>query len=325
MAAIVRCAPSRHQAIIRQSILSKMAEFNGTRRSGARARHPRRAAASPPRLRRWTWCRSVVTKRLGALEARLGQRLFQRTTRRLSPTAEGEARVRARASGLLDGFAALENELQRAPERAGRHDPPGRDLRFRPALARPGAGGTSRHAIPRCRSQLQLTEQLPDLGAEGFDGAVWLWAVQRTARAAEWVTRRLARNQRVLAAAPRYLERARHARDSRRRSPRTTAWWCARTATAATRSTLWTLRHARTRSDASRVRVQGRCRAIRARLVRDWCLAGRGIMLRSLWDIAPQLAIGRTGARAAAATRCPTPTSTGSRPGGPRRRAACAC
>jgi DNA-binding transcriptional LysR family regulator len=28
-------------------------------------------------------------------------------------------------------------------------------------------------------------------------------------------------------------------------------------------------------------------------MVRDWCLAGHGIMLRSLWDIAPQLASGK--------------------------------
>ena len=27
--------------------------------------------------------------------------------------------------------------------------------------------------------------------------------------------------------------------------------------------------------------------------MRDWCLAGRGIMLRSLWDVAPALADGR--------------------------------
>jgi DNA-binding transcriptional LysR family regulator len=27
-------------------------------------------------------------------------------------------------------------------------------------------------------------------------------------------------------------------------------------------------------------------------MVRDWCLQGHGIMLRSLWDIAPQLASG---------------------------------
>jgi DNA-binding transcriptional LysR family regulator len=27
-------------------------------------------------------------------------------------------------------------------------------------------------------------------------------------------------------------------------------------------------------------------------MVRDWCVAGHGVMLRSLWDIAPQLASG---------------------------------
>jgi LysR family transcriptional activator of dmlA len=53
----------------------------------------------------------VVTKRLAALEAKLGQRLFQRTTRRVSPTAEGET-VCERAQVLLQGFMALESELQ---------------------------------------------------------------------------------------------------------------------------------------------------------------------------------------------------------------------
>ena len=53
----------------------------------------------------------VVTKRLAALEVRLGQRLFQRTTRRVSPTAEGET-VCERARVLLQGFTALEAELQ---------------------------------------------------------------------------------------------------------------------------------------------------------------------------------------------------------------------
>ncbi len=53
----------------------------------------------------------VVTKRLAALEARLGQRLFQRTTRRVSATAEGET-VCERALVLLRGFTELEAELQ---------------------------------------------------------------------------------------------------------------------------------------------------------------------------------------------------------------------
>ena len=62
----------------------------------------------------------AVTKRLAALEAKLGQRLFQRTTRSFSPTAEGEA-VCAGAVPLLKGFKALEAQLQeRHKEPTGR-------------------------------------------------------------------------------------------------------------------------------------------------------------------------------------------------------------
>jgi len=55
--------------------------------------------------------------------------------------------------------------------------------------------------------------------------------------------------------------------------------------------TLWSLRHSRDGSTA-RVRVQGRLASNSGEMVRDWCLAGHGVMLRSLWDIAPQLASG---------------------------------
>lgn len=144
----------------------------------------------------------VVTKRLAALEARLGQRLFQRTTRRVSPTAEGET-LCARAVVLLQGFAALEAELQ---ERKA--EPTGLirlaatfgfgRLWLGPALAR------FQERYPRIDIQLQLTEQLPDLAAEGFDGAIWLWSVQGR-QAAQWVSRRLACNQRVLVATSGYL------------------------------------------------------------------------------------------------------------------------
>ena len=144
----------------------------------------------------------VVTKRLAALEARLGQRLFQRTTRRVSPTAEGET-VCERARVLLRGFSDLEAELQ---ERKA--EPTGLirlaatlgfgRLWLGPALA------SFQERYPRIDIQLQLTEQLPDLAAEGLDGAIWLWQVEGR-QAAQWVSRRLARNQRVLVASPRYI------------------------------------------------------------------------------------------------------------------------
>jgi len=232
---------------------------------------------------------SVVTKRLGALEARLGQRLFDRTTRRLSVTAEGEA-VCLHARTLLDGFAALESELGERQNaligtvRLAATFGFGRRW-LGPALA----DFQAQH--PGLQVELLLTEQLPDLGAEGYDGAVWLWAVQQH-RAADWTTRRIARNQRVLAASPDYL--------ARRGTPATVEALATHDCLIARENgdagqsrqfALWTLRHARDGSTA-RVRVQGPLTSNSGEMVRDWCLAGHGVMLRSLWDIAPQLASG---------------------------------
>lgn len=231
---------------------------------------------------------SVVTKRLGALEARLGQRLFERTTRRLSATAEGEA-VCLHARALLDGFAALENELgERQNELTGTIRLAATFGFGRRWLGPAVAAFQARH--PALQIELMLTEQLPDLGAEGYDGAVWLWAVQQR-HAADWISRRIARNQRVLAASPDYLKR--------RGTPATVEALASHDCLVARENgdasqrqhAVWTLRHARDGSTA-RVRVQGALASNSGEMVRDWCLAGHGITLRSLWDIAPQLASG---------------------------------
>ncbi|MCG2592619.1 LysR substrate-binding domain-containing protein [Ramlibacter sp. XY19] len=226
---------------------------------------------------------SVITKRLAALEARLGLKLFQRTTRKVVPTPEGDA-LCERAVGLLAGFSAMEAELQERQK-----EPVGRirlaatfgfgRLWLGPALA----DFQARH--PQLEVQLQLVEQLPDLAVEGFDGAVWLWAV-RGQRASEWTGRRLARNQRVLAAAPDYLRR--------RSTPASVEELAAHDCLVVRENEqfdVWRLQRERDRSEV-RVRVGGRLSSNSGELVRDWCLAGHGIMLRSLWDIAGALAAG---------------------------------
>lgn len=230
----------------------------------------------------------VVTKRLAALEARLGQRLFQRTTRRVSATAEGET-VCERALVLLRGFTELEAELQ---ERKA--EPTGLirlaatlgfgRLWLGPALA------SFQERYPRISIQVQLTEQLPDLAAEGFDGAVWLWQVEGR-QAAQWVSRRLARNQRVLVAAPRYIRQ--HGAPASLDELQNHACLIVRENGSASgqRFDVWPLQKERDKTPA-RVRVHGPLASNSGELVRDWCVAGRGIMLRSLWDIAPQLASG---------------------------------
>jgi DNA-binding transcriptional LysR family regulator len=232
---------------------------------------------------------SVVTKRLAALESRLGQRLFLRTTRRVSATAEGDT-VCERAAALLQGFRELEAELQeRQSEPAG----PIRlaatlgfgRLWLGPALA----DFQARH--PRVKIQLQLTEHLPDLAAEGYDGAVWLWSAPGQ-RAGQWVARRLARNQRVLVAAPSYLQRVGMPRTLDELAQHDCLTVRENGDIVQQRFDLWPLQKERDKRP-QRIRVQGPLTSNSGEVVRDWCLGGHGIMLRSLWDIAPQLADGQ--------------------------------
>jgi len=234
----------------------------------------------------------VVTKRLAALERKIGQRLFQRTTRRVSMTAEGEAMC-ARAVVLLQDFVALESQLQESRSESSGLIRLASTFGFGrvwlgPALAH------FQEQHPRTEIQLQLTEQLPDLAAERFDGAIWLWAAKGR-QTAQWVSRRLARNQRVLVASPAYLDK--HGAVKNLDSLQKHACLIVREnggnqgIAGGPAFDRWQLQRERDKSPAQ-VRVQGPLASNSGELVRDWCLDGRGIMLRSLWDIAPNLARG---------------------------------
>ena len=227
---------------------------------------------------------SVITKRLSALETRLGLRLFQRTTRHVSPTPEGDA-LCERAVKLLQDFKALESDLHE------RHNEPTGTIRLAatfgfgrlwlgPALAQ------FQSQYPKLQIQLQLTEQLPDLAVDGFDGGVWLWQLQGQ-RASEWTARRLARNQRVLVAAPAYVELHGVPLEVGQLAQHD----CLVVRENGQRFDVWNLHRAKEKS-IKRIRVQGPLSSNSGELVRDWCLGGHGIMLRSLWDVAPQLQSG---------------------------------
>ena len=228
---------------------------------------------------------SAVTKRLAALEAQLGWRLFQRTTRRVTPTAEGEL-LCERAGALLQAFHAVEAELREqqkepaGPIRIAATLGFGR-LWLGPALA------DFQMRYPAVSIQLKLTEQLPDLTVEGFDGAIWLWNAPNH-RASEWVSRRLASNQRILVAAPAYLQARCLPRTLQDLSVHACLVVRENGGESGQRFDHWRLQ----RTGDARIQhtpVKGPLSSNSGEMVRDWCLAGQGIMLRSLWDIAPQL------------------------------------
>ena len=228
---------------------------------------------------------SVVTKRLAALEVRLGTRLFQRTTRRVSPTADGDT-LCERAQELLRAFESAEAELRErqaepsGPVRLAATFGFGRTW-LGPALA------SFQSLHPKVSVQVQLTEQLPDLTLDGLDGAIWLWSAPAQ-RAGEWVARRLATNQRVLVAAPAYLRRRGEPRSLDELSQHDCLVVRENGGSADLRFDHWRLQRIGERQWVH-TPVRGPLSSNSGELVRDWCLAGHGIMLRSLWDVAPLL------------------------------------
>lgn len=154
------------------------------------------AAAAATVLRRDA---SLISRRVSALEARLGVRLLARTTRRVAVTEAGAAYLR-RVQAILAELAAADAEA------ADRAAAPRGVL----CLAVPAAFGRMwvapllpgfLAAYPAIRIELRHADRYVDLVAEGFDAAIRVGALQDSGL----VARRLASFRRLLCASPAYL------------------------------------------------------------------------------------------------------------------------
>jgi DNA-binding transcriptional LysR family regulator len=142
---------------------------------------------------------SAVSKLVTRLEARLGVRLLQRTTRALSLTAEGEA-FYAAARRIVGEIAALEAEISDQ-----RGTPHGllrvtTSLAFSTHLLAPVIGEfLERH--PAIQLELMPTDRVLDMVEEGIDVAI------RIGRLADssFMARKIGDDVRLVCAAPHYL------------------------------------------------------------------------------------------------------------------------
>ncbi|MDP6571960.1 MAG: LysR family transcriptional regulator [Rhodospirillales bacterium] len=152
--------------------------------------------------RRLRLSKSAVSKRVSRLEERLGARLLNRTTRRLSLTEEGSA-FHQRAKSILADIEEAEQAVSRL------HAVPRGTLR----VSAPMSFGTLHLApavpdfmarYPDLRVDIALNDRLVDLVDEGFDLAI------RIARLPDstLIARRLAPRRVVVCAAPGYWRRA---------------------------------------------------------------------------------------------------------------------
>jgi len=145
---------------------------------------------------------SVLSRAIGRLEARLGQQLMRRTTRRIGLTDAGQ-RYLEQARGAFGLLREAEQEAQsQSAALSGRVriSAPTTFGHFRlPALLKPFLAQN-----PEVRLELNITNRNVDLVAEGFDMAIRLGHLPDSGL----VARKLEDARLRLVAAPDYLKRA---------------------------------------------------------------------------------------------------------------------
>ena len=143
---------------------------------------------------------SAVSKLLGRLEARLGSRLVNRSTRRLQLTAEGQAFYQ-RSLDILADIAEAEREAASGAAPRGRvrvnsNVPFGMHYLL-PLVPRFVA------AHPEVQLDIVLSDQVVDLLEQRADVAIRVGPL----RSSQLVARKLGESRMVVVAAPRYLKR----------------------------------------------------------------------------------------------------------------------
>jgi LysR family transcriptional regulator, transcriptional activator for dmlA len=224
---------------------------------------------------------AVASKRLARLEAQLGARLLQRSSRRLSLTDDGAL--------YLERCQAILAEVAEAEDLLG-----GGDTHVRGTLRVSATSALGRRWVgplaaafaakhPEVAVHLSLSDRLVDLVEDGIDCAVRVGPLADD----RVIARKLADNRRVVCATPRYLrthgtpvtpaDLVRHA--------------CLVLTPGAALHADWRFRPPQ--GPATHVRVRGRLVSDNGQQIHDWMLAGHGLARRSIWDVADELASGR--------------------------------
>ncbi|BCM86400.1 LysR family transcriptional regulator [Methylobacterium indicum] len=224
----------------------------------------------------------AVTQRLRALEERLGTHLVDRAGRHLALTDEGEL-LAERGRAILDALGELDEALAARRGQVVGHLRVVAPLGFGRRHVAPVAAAFQA-AHPEVAIDLTLSDRLGGVPEGTFDLAVHVGEIAGAAPGL--IARRLAPNARIVCAAPAYLaargepsvpdDLRRHACIALRENDEDVTLW----------------RFARDGREA-RVRIEPRLASNDGEVVRGWALAGRGVILRSEWDVADDLRAGR--------------------------------
>lgn len=250
--------------------MDEITAFLAVAETGAFARAARRLERDP----------TVLSRRISALEARLGVRLIERSTRKLALTEAGRSFAH-RARAALAGLEEAEQEAREAAQRVTG------TLR----LALPAAFGRmwvapllpeflQRH--PGLRLEASFEDRFVDLIGETVDLALRIGALPDSGL----VARRIAGSRRLLCAAPAYL-----AAQPPVTAPADLARHACLAFTGLRTHPDWRFRRPDGAGIVS-VRVSGPLASGEAGALVPAALAGLGVLLCSGWLVAPHLASG---------------------------------
>ncbi|MYA88867.1 MAG: LysR family transcriptional regulator [Boseongicola sp. SB0662_bin_57] len=221
---------------------------------------------------------AVTSSRISQLEEHLSVRLFQRTTRSLAPTEQGRA--------FYSGACAILESVENAEARVVKITKNPRGSLY---VAAPL--GVGRRLIapevpnflklyPDVSVRLRLTDRKVELTTEGLDLAFFLGRPEDS----NLRIRKFADVERVLCAAPKYLKKRGH--PSSGDELVADGHECLNLRFPGATEFQWRLR---TSEGSRRFRVSGRCEADDGDVLTEWALAGHGIVLKPIFEVAGHL------------------------------------
>lgn len=222
---------------------------------------------------------AMISRRLDALEQRLGVKLLQRTTRKLALTNEGAAFLEDCQRILADLEAAESMVSERSRHASGIL-----------TISAPAGFGRQHVAplIPSFLSQhqnlkltLSLNDRVVDLIGEGVDVAIRIAALSDS----NLIGAKLADNKRVVVASPTYLKK--HG------TPKTldelSKHNCLAFSTDGSQRG-WTFRQ---NGKNVTLKVEGNMVCNDGAVLHDWALAGKGLAWRSMWEVGTEIESGK--------------------------------
>lgn len=224
---------------------------------------------------------AVASARIAELEKRLGVRLFSRTTRSLAATEQG-AIIYKGARKILETIAEAEAavaDISRNPRGSLHVAAP---LGIGKRLIAPVIPDFKAH-YPQIDVRLRLSDRTLDITAEGLDMVFSLGTLEDSALR----VRPIADCRRVLAAAPAYF--ARRGMPERGEDLIAAGHNCLLHRFPGSREFTWTLR---TQEGPRRFEVSGPFESDDGDVLTGWALAGHGIALKPVFEIATHLASG---------------------------------